>query len=416
MTIHLYTVCWNEVEMLGFFFRHYDPWVDRYFIYDDGSTDGSLERLRAHPKVEVRRFVRTHADSFVLSHRIFHNEAWKESRGKAGWVIVTALDEHLQVKGCQTAEYLAASARQGVTLIPALGYQMISDDYPDPGEYLAVTRTRGAPCYYMNKLSIFNPDALVETGYGVGRHKAEPSGDLRLPERDELMLLHYKYLNFDRTLGRHRLLSQGLGGIDVANGWGSHYLWPADSLREQWMDYQAKAIDTGRPDFQPGRIYEPPRWWHPDDFRNADQDVLDMLQTPPGIRISPDSSNLPHCAAVPLFNLERAGGLIRSPEEPVEVALHDALDFTGWAVDQAAQSHAGGVNIVIDGTHYPAIYGTSRADVARHFGVGGYAFSGFTCSIPASRIGLGEHQAAVHVIGRDGDSVYAAWAVVVRVR
>ena len=29
--------------MLAFFFRHYDPWVDRYVIYDDGSTDGSLE-------------------------------------------------------------------------------------------------------------------------------------------------------------------------------------------------------------------------------------------------------------------------------------------------------------------------------------------------------------------------------------
>ena len=38
--VHLYTICWDEADMLGFFFRHYDSWVDRYVIYDDGSTEG----------------------------------------------------------------------------------------------------------------------------------------------------------------------------------------------------------------------------------------------------------------------------------------------------------------------------------------------------------------------------------------
>ena len=64
--VHLYTICWDEADMLGFFFRHYDPWVDRYIVYDDGSTDGSLDILRAHPKVELRRFARTEAESCVL--------------------------------------------------------------------------------------------------------------------------------------------------------------------------------------------------------------------------------------------------------------------------------------------------------------------------------------------------------------
>jgi Glycosyl transferase family 2 len=95
--IHLYTVCWDEADMLGFFFRHYDPWVDRYVIYDDGSTDGSLEILRAHAKVEVRSFSCTEADSFVLSQNALQNEMWKESRGHADWVVITAIDELLWV-------------------------------------------------------------------------------------------------------------------------------------------------------------------------------------------------------------------------------------------------------------------------------------------------------------------------------
>ncbi len=51
--VHLYTLCWDEADMLGFFFRHYDSWVDRYVVYDDGSIDGSLTILAGHPKVEL---------------------------------------------------------------------------------------------------------------------------------------------------------------------------------------------------------------------------------------------------------------------------------------------------------------------------------------------------------------------------
>ena len=47
MRVDLYTVCWNEADFLPFFFRDYDPWVDRYVVYDDGSTDGTAEAAKS---------------------------------------------------------------------------------------------------------------------------------------------------------------------------------------------------------------------------------------------------------------------------------------------------------------------------------------------------------------------------------
>jgi hypothetical protein len=91
--VHLYALSLNETAMLGFFFRHYDEIVDRYFIYDDGSTDGTLEMLRAHPKVECRRFERLVPDSFTLSAHHFHENVWKQSRGRSDWVFLTPIDE-----------------------------------------------------------------------------------------------------------------------------------------------------------------------------------------------------------------------------------------------------------------------------------------------------------------------------------
>jgi hypothetical protein len=51
--------------------------VDHYVIFDDGSTDGSLEVLRRHPRVEVRQFPHVDQNSFVVSFQALENSAWK---------------------------------------------------------------------------------------------------------------------------------------------------------------------------------------------------------------------------------------------------------------------------------------------------------------------------------------------------
>ena len=53
MIIHLHATCWNEEQMLPFFFRYYDRFVDRYYIHDNQSSDGSIEILsfRRHQKM-----------------------------------------------------------------------------------------------------------------------------------------------------------------------------------------------------------------------------------------------------------------------------------------------------------------------------------------------------------------------------
>jgi hypothetical protein len=257
----LYTLCWNEADVLGFFFRHYDPWVDRYVVFDDGSTDGSVELLRAHPRVELRRFERQAPGSFVASQLALQDEIWKESRGEADWVVVTAIDEHLWIPGRPMADALRAYAEAGVTAVPGLGYQMISDTFPSPGERLCETRTHGAPFPDMNKLSLFRPDALSETGYAVGRHEARPEGAVRYPAADELLVLHYKYLGFERLVSRHALLRSGLGEDDVRKRWGTQYGWEVGRTRQDWYRISVAAVDLAAGDHVPHRDRRDRRWW-----------------------------------------------------------------------------------------------------------------------------------------------------------
>lgn len=258
MKIDLYALCWNDADMLPFFFRNYDRFVTRYFIFDEDSTDASLSILQNHLNVEVRRFVRVDPASFVLSEQALSNECWKVSRGVADWVIVTDIDEHLYHSDLLTL--LTRYKALGTTFVPALGYQMISEEFPGPSEMLCETRTQGAPRRGLCKASLFDPKAIEEVNYSPGRHVAAPTGNVKLPPQDELLLLHYKYLGFERTLARHRQLRSGLGTKDIANGWGHQYSWSEAQLRDNWNAFAEKAVDVRKHARSPWD-YPLPRWW-----------------------------------------------------------------------------------------------------------------------------------------------------------
>ena len=259
METHLYSLCWNEADMLGFFFRNYDTWVDRYIIFDDGSTDGSIEILRSHPKVELRRWHRKYPDSYLLSQADWMNSIWKESRGNSDWAVIVDIDEHLYTPKSPMQDLLEHYKSHGITLAPALGYQMLSEEFPNADEHLIKTRTRGTPWANMCKLSIFNPDAIVETNFSLGRHSAKPVGNLKYPRHDEHYLFHYKYLGLDRTLEKLNLQSTNLGKYDsnIMNNYG----WSRKDLEKDWDKYLQDSCDLSSSDAHLWQYPQSGRWW-----------------------------------------------------------------------------------------------------------------------------------------------------------
>lgn len=248
MIVHIYSLCWNEERLLPYYFRHYDAIADRYFIFDDASTDASPEILANHPKVEIDRFHKQ-PESFVASAYEFNNNIWKRSRNKADWVIICNMDEQLYHPDLMN--YLKQCSDAGITVIPAAGYQMISDSFPNTDKRLCDQITFGMPYKKMSKFSIFNPNQIEEINYKHGRHYANPVGRVVYPSRRELKLLHYKYLGLDYLITRFAELSTGLRRIDLEKGWGARYLSERKAIEQSFQDVWAASSEVPLSDVKP---------------------------------------------------------------------------------------------------------------------------------------------------------------------
>lgn len=246
--------------MLPFFFLHYDKLVQRYIIYDDGSTDNSREILRLNPKVELRPMPPySDPESRIHSALALQETCWRESRGTADWVIVTDIDEHLYHP--QMYQYLAQCRARGVTIIPALGYQMLAERFPEHKNLLCQSLTKGA-CYSLySKLNIFSPSEIEAVNYAPGRHTAAPTGHVVLPARDELLLLHYHLLGFERVRKRYAQFLTRQRKTDIAMGWGGQYSSSSEQLRAAWNGVANQLVDISRPNLRPWKTHEGSRWW-----------------------------------------------------------------------------------------------------------------------------------------------------------
>ena len=219
--IDLYCLCWNEARIIPYFLRHYLPLVRRIHVFDNGSTDDSLALLSGDRRVQVMHFD-YEGDSFVRQEQELSEVMWRNSRGRADWVAIVDMDEHIHHPALHA--HLNACRALGVTAIQAVGYEMVTDHFPPAEAVLSQTLTRGFRYPGgLDKLCLFDPNAITRSGYRPGRHQADPEGRVVWDESWSVKLLHYKKLGLDYLIARTQELLTGLRPGDIRDGHARHY-------------------------------------------------------------------------------------------------------------------------------------------------------------------------------------------------
>ena len=234
LKIWVYSITYNEGHFVKHFLHAYKE-AERIVIYDNQSTDNTVELLLQDPRVEVREYDSDNMirDDYYLDIK---NHSWKEARGKADWVIVVDFDEIFQ--HCwkdDYGEYMDLNLREihskGFNMIRPHGYNMISLDAPlgmdgHPYQYSKMA-TYHRP---EEKMCCFKPDELSEINYSTGAHGATPfdkmqgTQGIRVCTFPEFKLLHFKFWNLEHYMKRMEEYQKRLSPWNKKMGAGWHYM------------------------------------------------------------------------------------------------------------------------------------------------------------------------------------------------
>jgi glycosyltransferase involved in cell wall biosynthesis len=210
-------------------------------IFDDGSTDRSVELLTASGKVEMRRLASGPSSTMMQLEEM--NRCWKESRGRADWVITCDIDEQLyHPKGLRN--YLERCRAEGVTILDPIGYDMVSANFPEPNSVLTESIRCGVRTSLLDKKSVFDPNAIEQINYTAGRHVAEPTGRIAFPEEREVMLLHFKHLGLEYLSDRSTALKGRKTDFDREHHWGVQYYRSTEVMKSDFEQMLHNAEDV----------------------------------------------------------------------------------------------------------------------------------------------------------------------------
>ena len=245
MNISLYTVCFNEELILPHFLNYYSRFANRIVIWDNKSTDRSLEIARAYSGVEICSFD-TQGQYSELTLMAIRYRCWKGDQ--ADFVIVCDADEFLY---CDDLPRFLEQ-RPDYDIFRPVGFNMIAAEFPANYERLITEQVKfGARDPNYSKMVLFRPTQVLEMNYGPGSHTASPVGvaPLRIYDAaehgDDLKLLHYKNLGFDHRADSHSRIARRLHDAEFAKyKFGLHYLWDEQKQRHEFEDIKSRAIQV----------------------------------------------------------------------------------------------------------------------------------------------------------------------------
>jgi len=237
--IHYYTLCWNEEKILPFVLDYYSPFCEKITVMDNESDDNSHSIITSYPNATIQSYSSKGEirDDIYLDIK---NNIWKESRGKADWVIVCDTDEILYHPNLM--EKLDELKAQGVSIIKPYGFEMYAESFPQKS--ILEIQNGIEDNRHLRKCIIFNPNMIEEINFKAGCHKCDPVGKVRFYSDDDFKLLHCKSLSLDYLIARYETFQRRLSGYNIENKLGKHYLNTKEDIKTKYYQNLSRSVNV----------------------------------------------------------------------------------------------------------------------------------------------------------------------------
>lgn len=239
--IYLYSVMYNEERLLPFFIEHYKPIVDKIIIYDNESTDNSVQ-IAKQSDCEVRTLI---SEGFYRDDLItgIKDKSWHEVKlnPNVNWIIIVDIDEFIYHPNLrQKLEQLRHIQKHFI--IPS-GFQIVTTEFPDTYHKLIENCQNGVLDFDYSKPCIFNPHIIKELNLTSGSHQCHPKTQRRrinIYPGSDIYLFHLANLSFEYRFDKYHRHFIRYHQINRDNKWGWQYLETREEMQKRFDDLLLK--------------------------------------------------------------------------------------------------------------------------------------------------------------------------------
>lgn len=249
--IILYTLAYNESDIVEYAVDYWEKLgVDKAIIYNNDSTDDTVEKLSKYDWIEIREFK---SDGMMDDiHAVIKNNCWKEQRGKDVWCVICDFDEWLYSPDIDSV--IDKMEENGCSVLGTKWYAICNDSTP-PYEKGKLLHQQSNKFYQqdvnrnypeLGKFMLINPNKIDDMGWSVGNHICRPKGDFKLYVADvkEAVAIHLnKGLSLQYFLDKRKKMSKRLSALSRSKGYCFEYDYPEEKSIQEYKDNQSKSFD-----------------------------------------------------------------------------------------------------------------------------------------------------------------------------
>lgn len=247
------TLCKNEMDILPFVKQYWERINCDVVVYDNGSTDGSIEFLQSLPYVTVKHFDSQGQNDVI--QKTVKEQAYQELKDKYDFIIISDMDEVFYFADLEALETQMIEGEYNILITPI--YALCEESKPlyDDSKMLhqlchmfykqRMNHMNGFDDF--SKLSIFNTKITNTVTMSVGQHYVQTSPTMKILLSNSDFCLHIdKGLGEDYFVRRRQAMGRNLSETNKKGGMCFEYLKNENELREEYINKQKKSFDLNK--------------------------------------------------------------------------------------------------------------------------------------------------------------------------